>query len=197
MRSLMIFLGGAVTGAAVTYLAMKYVNQKEEPSEIDLDGWEEVDIESIGDNKERNEKKEETKEEDKQMPTPEEISIADAHNKAVHEYVEAHKEPPIEVTEPVLITEEEFYDCPYNHNSYQYFAMDNLLIDDQLHIVDTDICGTEYVDICESDGVAYVRNDEEEQCYEIEYYDEESYEEVKAKYLDEDPFSYEEDSYED
>ena len=196
MKNLMIFVSGAVTGAAAMYFAMKYVTQKKESEDI-LDGWEEVNIENLSDEKERNEEEKKDKEEIKSMLTPEEISIADSHNQAVHEYVEAHKEPPIEVIEPVLISREEYDDSPYQHNSYQYFAMDNLLIDDQLHIVDTDICGTEYVDICESEGVAYVRNDEEEQVFEIEYYDYETYEDVKAKYLDDDPFSYEEDSYED
>lgn len=196
MKNLMIFVSGAVTGAAAMYFAMKYVTQKEESEDI-LDGWEEVNIENLSNEKERNEEEKKDKEEIGKMPTSEEISIADSHNKAVQEYVETHKEPPIEIVEPVIITKEEYDDSPYQHNSYQYFAMDGLLIDDQLHIVDTDICGTEYVDICESDGVAYVRNDEEEQVYEIEYYDYETYEDVKAKYLDDDPFSYEEDIYED
>lgn len=178
MKGILIFLSGAATGAAVTYLIGKRIFDKKYEEEC-LDLWEEVDVEEFKRAKE--EKKD--KEEIKKMPTNEEIDIADRHNEAVLKHVEQHREPEITVKEPVLVDKQEWDDCRYTHSCYQYFAIDNLLIDDQLHVVNSDICGTDYIDVCERDGVAYVRNDEEEEIFEIEYYDYRTYEEVKNDFL--------------
>lgn len=190
MKGLVIFLSGAVTGAAITYGILRHLSKDDEYVD---DEWEEIDIENLERTEEDIEKEKENKEELNEMPTPEEIDIADRHNETVRKYVEEHREPEITVAEPVLVGADEWENCRYTHSRYQYFALDNLLIDDHLKVVTSDICGYDYVDVCERDGIAYVRNDEEEEIFEIEWYDYMSYEEVKAKFLDDDDNEIEDD----
>lgn len=179
MKGLIIFCGGAVTGAAITLGVLTALSKKRGkdyvPDEHSYDGWEEVDVDLSKEPETDKEKKEVNKDIQEQ---------AAAYNEKIKEYAAEHREKPIRVLEPWIMEDDEWNESPYEKAYYTYYALDDVLVDDNMQIVADGRCGTEFVDICKADNIVHVCNEELETNFEICYYDESTYAEDSANYDD-------------
>lgn len=186
MKGILIFVGGAFTGSAATLGIMALVRKKrakkseDEFDEIDMsyDGWETVSMDNI-------DIKKEEKSEDKEVLDEKALAEADNYNKIASDYATEHRETPERVLTPVFLTKEEFEDSPFQHNYYQWFTQDQVLVDDNLCVVDDNRCGLDFIDKVEEEGICWVTNDEIEQVYEIERFDDASIDDLNPTEDDE------------
>lgn len=181
MKGLLIFVGGAVTGSAATLGIMALIHKKRNKQndnvdiEMSYDGWETVD--NIDINKE-------DKVEEKEVLDEKALEEAENYNKIASDYVTEHRETPERVLEPVFLTKEEFEESPFQHNYYQWFTQDQVLVDDNLAIVDDNRCGLDFINKVEEEGICWVTNDELEQVYEIERFDDASIDDINPADVD-------------
>ena len=173
MKGVLIFISGAFTGSAATLGVMALIHKKrnknDEPDiEMSYEGWESVSVDNL------DIKKEEEKSEDNKVLDEKAIEEAENYNRIASDYVTEHRESPERVLEPVFLTKEEFEDSPFQHNYYQWFTQDQVLVDDNLTVVDDNRCGLDFIEKVEEEGICWVTNDELEQVYEIERFDDAS-----------------------
>lgn len=174
MNKLLIFACGALTGAAATLgaMAIMYNIKKHNSEEFDdFDDWEEVDI---SDCEIPQPKPEENKEQENEMNINKEIS--NANNELVKEYVSANKEQEVPSIEPWIMKDEEWEESPYEKAYLTYYAVSDVLADENLRMIDDNRCGSDYINNFEN-GVVHVCNEDEQVNYEIRYFDGNSFEE--------------------
>lgn len=180
MKGVLIFAGGVLTGAAATFGVLAVIQKKRakydvSEEEIDIsrdDSWEEYSPE------EEEKEKVNTKEEDNSMNENINVDIANEHNDLVNKYAAEHREVPDIFLEPILFTEEEFRESPYDKVGYTYLQKEDILLDENGAMVVDDRCGEAYADTCIQEGVAYVCNEELEQLFEITLDSESTYEDM-------------------
>lgn len=171
MKGALIFIGGVITGAAVTLGAIAVIENRNRKKYKNYDlneddlyerykGWEKFEPDVP----------EESNKENVDMMSEKETKEAEEYNRMTAEYVEKNKEV-VRVLEPVLLSREDFENSPFQHNYYQWFTKDQLLVDDELCVVTDNRCGREFIEVVERDGIAWVTNDEIEEVFEIERFD--------------------------
>lgn len=181
MKGIVIFVGGALTGAAVTLGALSIIykrRQKENPDDIfeEEDDWKEVqvDMETI------------QPEPEGELMNKEDINIQEAEkqNEIMKEYVAQHREPDTIILEPWIMSDEDWKLSPYEKAYYTYFAQDDLLVDEHGDVITDDRCGDMYVDIVETEGICHICNEDLETNFEITLNDDESYHELVNEHED-------------
>ena len=177
MKGLLIFAGGVVTGAAITLGVMGIIYKRRNNAEENDDffsDWEEI---TPVPKPEKEEPKENKMKVDK--------SISEAQNDIVKEYVSNHKELPKAEIDPWIMTDEEWNESPYEKAYLTYYAVSDVLADENLRMIDDNRCGSEYVDNFVN-GIVHVCNEDEQVNYEIRYFDGNSFEEDSMGASDDD-----------